>query len=79
MNQFFSMLDHALDLGRSFVLAGIVSSSGSAPRSSGAKMAVFENGETAGTVGGGRCGNMPVSGRHWTILERRHPGPGPFP
>ncbi len=53
MNQFFSMLDHALDLGRSFVLAGIVSSSGSAPRSSGAKMAVFENGETAGTVGGG--------------------------
>ncbi len=53
MEQFFADLDDALKGGRSFILAGIISSKGSAPRSSGAKMAVFENGETVGTIGGG--------------------------
>ncbi|MDD3313018.1 XdhC family protein [Pseudodesulfovibrio sp.] len=42
-----------LDDGESFVLATVVESSGSTPRSSGAKMAVRADGSILGTVGGG--------------------------
>ncbi len=53
MEHFFADLNRALSEGKSFILAGIIASKGSAPRSSGAKMAVFENGDIAGTIGGG--------------------------
>lgn len=39
--------------GKSFVLATVISRSGSAPRSAGAKMLVRADGSTLGTVGGG--------------------------
>ncbi|WP_419786656.1 XdhC family protein [Pseudodesulfovibrio sp.] len=42
-----------LEDGESFVLATVVESSGSTPRSSGAKMAVRADGSILGTVGGG--------------------------
>ena len=38
---------------RDVVLCSILASSGSAPRGAGAKMAVFADGTTMGTVGGG--------------------------
>lgn len=53
MKQFFEELLKALKAGRSLVLVNIISSTGSTPRGDGAKMAVFENGETLGTIGGG--------------------------
>lgn len=46
------LVDH-LRLGQSVILAGIIRSSGSAPRTSGARMLVFADGSIAGTVGGG--------------------------
>ena len=42
-----------LQQGRNVVLCSIIASSGSTPRGTGAKMAVFEDGSTLGTVGGG--------------------------
>lgn len=47
-----AMLD-ALVRGESVVLCSIFASSGSSPRGAGAKMAVFADGHTLGTIGGG--------------------------
>lgn len=44
----------ALERGETVVLCTILASSGSAPRGAGARMAVFADGTTCGTVGGGR-------------------------
>lgn len=49
---FYAMLQ-ALEGGEDFVLCSIIASSGSTPRGKGAKMAVFSNGSTLGTIGGG--------------------------
>ena len=43
----------ALARGERVALCSILASSGSAPRGAGAKMAVFEDGSTLGTIGGG--------------------------
>ena len=43
----------AIDRGERVVLCTILSSSGSAPRGAGARMAVFADGSTYGTIGGG--------------------------
>ena len=43
----------ALERGERTALCSIFASSGSAPRGAGAKMAVFEDGSTLGTIGGG--------------------------
>ena len=51
-NLFASMLTR-LHLGENVVLCCILASSGSTPRGAGAKMAVFADGTTLGTVGGG--------------------------
>ncbi|MBS5522189.1 MAG: XdhC family protein [Clostridiales bacterium] len=53
MQHFFEQINIALKEGRNFVLVSIISSTGSTPRGDGAKMAVFENGQTLGTIGGG--------------------------
>lgn len=44
----------ALENGEKVVLCTILASSGSSPRGAGTRMAVFENGAAAGTVGGGQ-------------------------
>lgn len=44
----------AIERGESVVLCTVLASSGSAPRGAGARMAVFADGSTLGTVGGGR-------------------------
>ena len=53
MKQLFDALGAALERGESAVLCTILASSGSTPRGAGARMAVFEDGRTLGTVGGG--------------------------
>lgn len=53
MKKLFRAMLRELQQGRNVVLCSIIASSGSTPRGTGAKMAVFEDGSTLGTVGGG--------------------------
>ena len=53
MREFFREIVHALESGESVELVSVVASSGSTPRGTGAWMAVFPDGKTLGTIGGG--------------------------
>ena len=53
MKTLFLEILKSLEAGERVVLCSILASSGSAPRGAGAKMAVFEDGHTLGTIGGG--------------------------
>ncbi|MDD4312296.1 MAG: XdhC family protein, partial [Eubacteriales bacterium] len=53
MEHLFQQIRDALSRKENLVLCTIIASSGSTPRGSGAKMAVFADGSTLGTVGGG--------------------------
>lgn len=53
MKDLFLEVLQALKRGENVVLCSILASSGSAPRGAGAKMAVFPDGTTRGTIGGG--------------------------
>lgn len=53
MKELFQKITDALRRGENVVLCSILASSGSAPRGAGAKMAVFSDGRTFGTIGGG--------------------------
>ena len=53
MIQLFESVKSTMERGENVVLCSILASSGSAPRGAGAKMAVFQNGQTLGTIGGG--------------------------
>lgn len=53
MKQILSDIVKALEQGKELVIAVVCNHSGSTPRSSGAKMAVYEDGSIAGTIGGG--------------------------
>ena len=53
MQQLFEAIRARIAAGERAVLCSIIASSGSTPRGAGAKMAVFENGSTVGTIGGG--------------------------
>ena len=53
MKQLFLSMYDALSKGQDMVFCSIIKSSGSTPRGSGAAMAVFADGGTRGTVGGG--------------------------
>ncbi len=53
MEHLFHQIRDALQRNEDLVLCTIIASSGSTPRGSGAKMAVFADGSTLGTVGGG--------------------------
>ena len=53
MIQLFETMKSALERRENVVLCSILASSGSAPRGAGAKMAVFQNGQALGTIGGG--------------------------
>ena len=56
MKALFTSMLQALAQGEGVVLCSILASSGSTPRGAGAKMAVFTDGHTEGTVGGGAVG-----------------------
>ena len=53
MERLFQKICASLARNENLVLSTIIASSGSTPRGSGAKMAVFADGSTLGTVGGG--------------------------
>lgn len=53
MKKIFEKIRNVFQKGENVVLCSIVESGGSVPRGIGAKMAVFEDGSIAGTVGGG--------------------------
>ena len=53
MKELFARMADALRNGEDLVLCSIIASSGSSPRGAGAKMALFADGSTYGTVGGG--------------------------
>lgn len=53
MQHVLDKLINTLNLGRSAILCGIVRNSGSAPRTSGARMVVQSDGSIVGSVGGG--------------------------
>lgn len=53
MREFIRSVVHALETGQSVELVSVVESSGSTPRGAGAMLAVFSDGTTRGTVGGG--------------------------
>ena len=52
MTNFFQQLASAVKSGKSVCLATVVKAEGSTPREAGAKMLVFADGKTVGTVGG---------------------------
>lgn len=53
MKEIFEEITRLLTQGESFVLATIFSSSGSAPRTAGARMIIRQDGSISGTIGGG--------------------------
>ena len=53
MRELWKKILHALEAGQAVELVSILASSGSTPRGAGAVMAVFPDGESAGTIGGG--------------------------
>ena len=54
MKKLMNSIISAIEKGEKVVLCTILNSSGSAPRGAGSRMAVFEDGTTLGTVGGGQ-------------------------
>lgn len=53
MRALFQSMQSALSRGENLVLCSVINTFGSTPRGKGAKMAVFSDGTTAGTIGGG--------------------------
>lgn len=60
MKQLYDRMLAALERGENVVLCRIVASSGSVPRGMGACMAVFSDGSTLGTIGGGAVERLAV-------------------
>jgi len=52
-HELYDLIDRANRRGERVVVATVAHTRGSTPQRRGAKMLFFENGETAGTVGGG--------------------------
>lgn len=53
MREFFTKIVCSLEKGQDTVLVSVVTASGSTPRGAGAMLAVFSDGGTAGSIGGG--------------------------
>lgn len=70
MRDFFRRIVHALEAGESVELVTVAAASGSTPRGAGAMMAVFPDGSTAGTVGGGSV-EYECQRRAGALLKRR--------
>ena len=73
MNQeVFAALAEALEQGEETALVTIVASNGSTPQRVGAKMLVYADGRTVGTIGGG-CYENDAFGRAREAIASRHP------
>lgn len=60
MKELFFAAADALRSGRSIVLCSVIASSGSTPRGAGAKMIVFDDGRSLGTIGGGAVEHVSI-------------------
>ncbi|HEY6507132.1 MAG TPA: XdhC family protein, partial [Vicinamibacterales bacterium] len=73
MNQeVFAALAEALEVGEETALVTIVSANGSTPQRVGAKMLVYADGRTVGTIGGG-CYENDAFGRAREAIASRRP------
>jgi xanthine dehydrogenase accessory factor len=73
MNQeVFAALNEALQRGEEVALVTIVSSTGSTPQRVGAKMLVYADGRTVGTIGGG-CYENDAFGKALEAIKNRKP------
>ena len=70
MESLLEQIKNALLLGESVEVCTVLESSGSAPRKPGAKMAVFTDGSSAGTVGGGEVEYL-SSQLAWNALKNK--------
>ena len=61
MKRLYEKMLEAMERGENVVLCRIVASSGSAPRGAGACMAVFADGSTTGTIGGGAVERLAIA------------------
>ena len=68
----FAAVSDALERGEPAALVTIVSTTGSTPQRVGAKMLVFADGRTVGTIGGG-CYENDAFGKAREAIESRHP------
>lgn len=73
MLPFCSTVLQNLEAGRAMGYVCIIAQFGSAPRVSGARMLVFEDGSIWGTVGGGRAEGEAI--RHTVVMVRQQDGP----
>lgn len=71
MRELFPEIDRWRSQGKAVALATVVSVIGSAPRGVGAKMAVSETGELAGSVSGGCVENAVIETALEVLQERR--------
>jgi len=77
MISFYRDIVALLEKGQNLVLATVISESGSAPRSAGAKMAVKPDGSILGTVGGGKLEAAAIQ-RAKEVFDTRTPVIQPF-
>jgi xanthine dehydrogenase accessory factor len=68
----FAAVNDALERGESAALITVVSTTGSTPQRVGAKMLVFADGRTVGTIGGG-CYESDAFGKAREALDHRRP------
>ena len=76
MQKFFQTICDTLMRSEDLVLCTIIASSGSTPRGSGAKMAVFADGSTIGTVGGGAVEFESIKLAQQALQQRANAGRG---
>jgi xanthine dehydrogenase accessory factor len=69
----YCMIDQANARGERVIVATVAHTRGSTPQRRGAKMLFFENGETAGTVGGG-CVEAEVWAEAREVMRSGQPG-----
>jgi len=71
-DEVFRAVSRALEEGEAAALVTIVATSGSTPQRVGAKMLVFADGRTVGTIGGG-CYESDAEGKAREAIRRRRP------
>lgn len=71
MKNLYSAVYQQIQANQSVVLVTVIASSGSIPRGAGAKMAVFEDGSTKGTIGGGALEYKAQQMAKTTLMEKQ--------
>lgn len=71
MIKLLAAINDQFRLGKDVVLCSILASSGSSPRGAGAKMAVFEDASTVGTIGGGAVERICIEQAAAALSQRK--------